>query len=138
MGHNRGTRRRTSSGGGSRWMTLRYAGVCKVCGRELPAGETAFWDAAAKTVTCEGIDCATRDGLTETRCPTGPWDNWEAHQVIRQSPVGGSYRVGAPAPVAHAAPKRTRVNTIVLNSGAVLSVNANGRCEDAPCCECCS
>lgn len=27
---------------------------------------------------------------------------------------------------------------IELNSGARLSVNRNGRCEDAPCCGCCS
>lgn len=30
------------------------------------------------------------------------------------------------------------VNVIRLNSGAVLSRNARGLCEDAPCCGCCS
>ncbi|QJD52206.1 hypothetical protein PBI_JF4_77 [Mycobacterium phage JF4] len=30
------------------------------------------------------------------------------------------------------------VHTITLNSGAVLTVNARGRCEDAPCCGCCT
>jgi hypothetical protein len=117
-------------------MTLRYPGICKVCGRDLPAGSFAFWDAAAKVTTCEAIECASKDGLTETRCPTGPWDKWEAHEVIRDHPVAGSWRIGAPAPVAHVKP--ARVNTIVLNSGAVLTVNANGRCEDAPCCGCCT
>jgi hypothetical protein len=27
-----------STGAGSRWMHLRYAGQCKVCGARLPAG----------------------------------------------------------------------------------------------------
>ncbi|ATN89504.1 hypothetical protein SEA_JETBLADE_78 [Mycobacterium phage JetBlade] len=33
---------------------------------------------------------------------------------------------------------KPKTHTIVLNSGAVLSVNAKGRCEDAPCCGCCT
>ncbi|AOQ28003.1 hypothetical protein KIY77_gp76 [Mycobacterium phage Mundrea] len=43
----------------------------------------------------------------------------------RRRPYGSKYKPKA-------------VHTIVLNSGAVLSVNAKGRCEDAPCCGCCT
>jgi hypothetical protein len=53
-------------GAGSRWMDLRYAGVCKVCGTDLPAGTCAYWDSGARTVTYERIECASADRLTET------------------------------------------------------------------------
>jgi hypothetical protein len=108
-------------------MTLRYPGTCKVCGSSLAAGTLAFWDAGARTVTCDAIDCAAADGLTTNKPLTGPWDK---RADIREL---ADHRIGSPAPVA---PKR--VHTIRLNSGAVLSVNARGRCEDAPCCGCCS
>jgi hypothetical protein len=108
---------------GSRWMSLRYAGTCKVCGRSVPAGALAFWDAGARTVTCDAIDCAERDGLTTNKALTGPWDHRTDTRVLADG------RVGSAAP---------QVITTRFNSGAVVSVNARGRCEDAPCCGCCS
>jgi hypothetical protein len=39
-------------------LRLRRAGCCAVCGRELPAGERATWDPAARTVTCLGCEPA--------------------------------------------------------------------------------
>jgi hypothetical protein len=111
-------------------MTLRYPGTCKVCGSSLPAGTSAFWDAGARTVTCDAIDCAERDGLTTNRPLTGPWDK---RADIREL---ADHRIGTAAPVAHVAPKR--VITTRFNSGAVVYQNARGRCEDAPCCGCCS
>lgn len=38
-------------------MGLRYAGVCRRCGAELPAGEPALYDRASRTVSC--LECAT-------------------------------------------------------------------------------
>jgi hypothetical protein len=111
-------------------MSLRYPGTCKVCGSSLAAGALAFWDAAARTVTCDAIDCTERDGLTTNEPLTGPWDTRTDTRVLADR------RIGSPAPVAHVALKR--VHTIRLNSGAVPSVNARGRCIDAPCCGCCS
>jgi len=35
-----------------RMLVLRRADVCVVCGFELPAGATAWWDARGRTVTC--------------------------------------------------------------------------------------
>src|SRR6478752_2677064 len=67
-------RRRSSSSTASRWMTVRYSGTCKVCGQTIAAGSTAFWDAAAKTLTCERIDCCEADGLVTREPRTGPWD----------------------------------------------------------------
>jgi hypothetical protein len=111
-------------------MSLRYPGVCKVCGSSLAAGALAFSDAGARTVTCDAIDCAAADGLTTNKPLTGPWDK------RTDTRVRADRRIGEAAPVTHVAPKR--VHAIRLNSGAVLSVNARGRCEDAPCCGCCS
>jgi hypothetical protein len=105
-------------------MSLRYAGTCKVCGRSVPAGALAFWDAAARTVTCDAIDCADADGLTTNKPLMGPWDQ------RTDTRVRADHRVGDAAP---------QVITTRFNSGAVVSVNARGRCEDAPsCCGCCS
>jgi hypothetical protein len=117
------TNRRRRGSGGSRWMNLHYAGQCKVCGRSIPKGDLAYWDAAARTVTCQGIDCADADGLTTHKPLTGPWDTRTDLRVPTKT------RVGQPAP---------RVIVARFNSGATVFVNSRGRCEDAPCCGCCS
>ena len=97
-------------------MTVRYPGLCKVCGAELPAGSFAFWDADTRAVTCERIECAEADGLTR--------QEWSG------SPVSGQFvRVRAERRIGTAAP------TVVVsrfNSGATTYRNARGRCEDAP------
>jgi hypothetical protein len=117
----RGAYARRAGGSGSRWMDLRYAGTCKVCGAALPAGERAFWDASAKTVTCWLLACCEADGLTR--------QEWQG------SPVSGGYvtvraesRIGSAAPV---------VDVYRFSSGATMTRNRLGRCEDAPCCGCC-
>lgn len=107
-------------------MNLRYAGNCKVCGVRIPVDGRAFYDAGAKTVTCTDIDCADADGLTTNSPLTGPWDKRTDTRVLAPSRIG----TGAPVPA--------RVVTARFNSGAVAYVNSRGRCEDAPCCGCCS
>jgi hypothetical protein len=100
-------------------MDLRYAGTCKVCGDAIPAGQRAYWDAAARTVTCWKLSCCEADGLTEQEC----------HGPAGTVTVRRAYRVGAAAP--------GLVVTTRFNSGATTHRNARGRCEDAPCCGCC-
>jgi hypothetical protein len=119
----RGSYHRGSSGAGSRWMGLRYAGTCKVCGAAIAAGARGYWDASAKTVTCDRLDCADADGLTRNEPLTGPWDKRTDTRVLADR------RIGDAAP---------SVITTRFNSGAVVYQNARGRCEDAPCCGCCS
>lgn len=121
-------------GGGSRWMHLHYAGVCKVCGKELAAGSNAFWDVGAKTVTCERLDCAEADGLTTNEPLTGPWDKRSDTRVLT------GQRIRPSGPISHGPDEftRARARTVRFNSGAEMSVNARGRCEDAPCCGCCT
>jgi hypothetical protein len=103
-------------------MDLRYAGVCKVCSTRIPAGDLAYWDASARTVTCSALSCCEADGLTKQELV---WDGTASGQRVA---VRSERRIGAAAP-----------NVIVtrFNSGATMSVNARGRCEDAPCCGCC-
>jgi len=120
-GYRRSGYRGGGGGAGSRWLTLRYAGSCKVCGAELPAGSFAFCDAATRAVTCERIECAEADGLTR--------QEWSG------SPVSGQFvRVRVERRVGIAAPG---VIVSRFNSGATTYRNARGRCEDAPCCGCC-
>ena len=57
MAYNRNRNYRRTSSAGSRWMNLRYAGNCKVCGTSIPKGDTAYWDASARTVTCYAWEC---------------------------------------------------------------------------------
>ena len=110
---NRTPHRRTS-----RWMNLKYAGTCKVCGTRVPQGATAFYDADARTVTCSQLDCASADGLTVDRAPTGPWEGPPGTRITERAP--------------------TRSVVTTFNSGESVYVNSRGRCEDAPCCGCCS
>ncbi|ALA11882.1 hypothetical protein SEA_PANAMAXUS_78 [Mycobacterium phage Panamaxus] len=115
-------RRRPS---GSRWMNLHFPGTCKLCGEGIAAGQRAYWDARHKNVTCTRIECAKADGLTR--------QEWAG------SPVSGRWvDVLAETRIGPAALPRHGAVTIRTNSGAVLSVNARGRCEDAPCCGCCT
>lgn len=113
-----GNRRRygASSGNGSRWMNLRYAGTCKVCGAAIAKGERGYWDSVAKTVTCSALDCADADGLTRTEPLTGLWDKRTDTRVLADR------RIGDAAPVSH---------------GRVTRERFRGRCIDAPCCGCC-
>ncbi len=39
-------------------MRLRYAGTCTRCGASLPAGTTADYDRASRTVAC--VTCSSR------------------------------------------------------------------------------
>jgi hypothetical protein len=117
---------RRSAGSGSRWMSLRYLGECKVCGSQIAAGDSAYWDASARTVTCHAIECCDADGLTTSEPLTGPWDQ------RTDTRVRADHRIGEAAPVP------ARVIVTRFNSGGVVTQNSRGRCIDAPCCGCCS
>ena len=61
----------------ARWMDLKYAGRCCVCGASLAVGTRAFYDPADKTVTCVDLACCESSGLTR--------------EVWSGSPVSGSW-----------------------------------------------
>lgn len=117
----RGRSRRSGPPRPGRWMDLRYAGTCQVCGKTLPAGTRAFYDPADRSVTCTDLVCADAVGLTK--------EEW------RGSPISGGYvtvlsdtRIGGPP----------AVTTVRFSSGATFTRNSRGRCIDAPCCGCCT
>ena len=94
----------------SRWMALKYPAACKVCRAPIAAGATAYYDYNARTATCGDPECTKADGLTR--------EEW------RGSPVSGGY-------VTVTAERR-------LGEGYRTWKQRYGRCEDAPCCGCCS
>lgn len=117
MGYGTRSRPRT---GGSRWMSLRYAGRCKVCTKPLPAGARAFYDASARTVTCTSLSCAGADGLTKQEWQGSPVSGrWV--EVLAEQRLGSG---ASPDPFA-----KTR-------SRGYYGRDA-GMCEDAPACGCC-
>lgn len=63
MAYYRNNTRRTAAQS-SRWMNLRYAGTCKVCGSTVAEGDHAFYDAASRKITCEKMACCEADNLT--------------------------------------------------------------------------
>ena len=70
-----------------RWMDLRYAGTCKVCGARIGKGERGYWHAGARTVTCSALSCCEADGLTTQQ--------WSGSPVSGQFVVSRSeHRVG--------------------------------------------
>jgi len=119
-GYGRNTRRST---GGSRWMDLRYPGVCKVCGKKVPAGERAFYDADSKKITCWDLECCVADNLTEQVWSGSPVDGQFVPQRMERR-LGEPFQSGTDDPFA-----KTR-------SRGYYGRDA-GRCEDAPCCGCC-
>jgi hypothetical protein len=53
-------------------MRLRYAGVCRLCGRDLPARAEAVYERSTKTVRC--VECPTdmTAGGTAEEAETAP------------------------------------------------------------------
>jgi hypothetical protein len=49
-------------------LKLRWPGVCRVCGTELPAGSTAEWDTTTRKLSCT----ACLDGKAESAAPASP------------------------------------------------------------------
>lgn len=111
----------------ARWMDLRYAGTCCECGSAVPAGARAFYDPQDRTVTCTELECCRAAGLTEEVWSGGiTAGNYRTVRTATR-PAGRPGEDSAP----HADPfAKTR-------SRGYYGRDA-GRCEDAPCCGCCS
>ena len=46
-----------------RWLTVRYACKCAVCGRKIEPGETAFYWPHSKTMDCRAVNCGTKSAM---------------------------------------------------------------------------
>ena len=94
-------------------MTIkaRFRSACGSCGKPINAGESCEWvrGSAARHVDCHAAQNA---------------DDADGASLARVRPSGNRPRYGS---------RYTR-----FSSGAEVFTNARGRCEDAPCCGCCS
>ena len=54
-------------------MQLRYAGVCRLCGIDLPVKEEAIYERSTKTVRC--VECPVDAILTDAAVNVGPVDD---------------------------------------------------------------
>src|SRR5436305_10798812 len=64
-------------------LRLRRPGWCAGCGRELPAGELATWDAAVRTVTC--LECERADaGALEGEAGASAQREYDRRRQARQ------------------------------------------------------
>lgn len=90
-------------------MTARFASTCAATGAQIAAGDTIEYDRATKRATL----VKKADGSEPQ--PAAPHGRYMRQRLGRY----GSH---------HAR----------FSSGAEAYVNKRGRCEDAPCCGCCS
>jgi len=79
-------------------MRLRYAGRCRTCAQALPAGTTAEYDRASKTVQC--LNCAAAPAPTTQPTigpPESPTSSVEVDPLHEEEPEIVSGRAGASA-----------------------------------------
>lgn len=104
---------------GSRVLTLKYATVCADCGAALPVGSKARYYGPGKTY---GTECHA--GASPRRHKGSRSFGRTAYEEGDNSPgaIASHYdRKGAYA-----------------TDGTFLGTDLGSRCEDAPCCGCCS
>jgi hypothetical protein len=94
-------------------ITSKYAGTCRRCGSSFPAGTRIRYGGRGRTYHLK-TDCASASA-SDGR----PYAADDAFRDDDDRDRNGSYY--------------TR-----FSSGAEVFTNKNGRCEDAPCCGCCS
>jgi len=124
-------------------LTSRYKGRCRGCGSPFPAGTRIGWAGkrtsyheacipageAPQCAECRGSG-TVYVGITKEPVPC-PTCHEEAHEALRQKAYPNS------------APRLTRAQLAVCaeaeDRGATMTwTNSGGRCEDAPCCGCCT
>jgi hypothetical protein len=94
-------------------MIAKFPGVCRACGEQINPGES---------IDFYGRGHAEHSGCREP----GQFDEDE-RAGLEPGTLANDRRLA-----------RLGLSVIRLSSGAVLTQNSRGRCEDAPCCGCCS
>ncbi len=111
----------------ARTITLRYDATCLDCGTKLAAGERARYYGRGRVY---GTECHEQPGSV-------PGVLSEAGRVLGQ----GVATQRASANIRSEAQYRSACDPTGFynaNGECIGRVNPNGRCEDAPCCGCCS
>lgn len=99
-------------------MTAKYPGVCKRTGQRINVGDTInyYGRGHAELVDSDDQDSASNDDQDQD----GAWPP-------SQATLRSDRRLA-----------RQGLSVIRFSSGHVMTQNSRGRCEDAPCCGCCS
>jgi hypothetical protein len=103
-------------------IRAKYRGKCCECGEGIQKGDVIGWDGRA---FCEG--CAIEEGDAERAAREREGDERE-----------GEFPPSAAVLAADRRSHERGVSVFRFSSGAVMTQNRRGRCEDAPCCGCCS
>jgi len=101
-------------------MTAKYSGTCNYCGQPIKRGDLInfFGKGRAEHNNCES-GCTGEDGQT------GGFEDEAAG--LEPGTLANDRRLA-----------RRGLSVVRFSSGAVMAQNSRGRCEDAPCCGCCT
>ncbi len=111
----------------ARTITLKYDATCKDCGTEIAAGETARWYGRGRVY---GTTCHEQKPQRQTAAQ-------RARADIGRGTLAFQYSHGQ---INEAQYRSACDPTGFYNAAGELigRTNPAGRCEDAPCCGCCS
>jgi hypothetical protein len=113
-------------------MESKYAGKCRACGVRFPAGTLIEYDRrGARGRKAQHVDC--ENPLSGP--PLALEEGAPGHGPGCYGECDGLYDCSAPAP---APASYQTVSYEVRTSGGTFYQNRGGRCEDAPCCGCCT
>ena len=98
-------------------MTIKakFRGTCRICSGVIQQGDSIEWTRGSRIVT--HTECSHGVARANGADPV------EDDDYAGRSRYDGSSRVS---------------NVTTFSSGATIYTNRRGRCEDAPCCGCCS
>lgn len=110
-------------------MTNRYAAPCVFCRETVPAGEGRCW-------RFNGRWCVAHEGCKSTKPKTSASRRaWTASYRA----IDNGDELGAALHADRARSLESGALTVRNSAGEVVfQRNGNGRCEDAPCCGCCT
>jgi hypothetical protein len=89
-------------------MRLRYAGCCRVCGVELPAGQWAIYERPGKTVRCE--TCPQASGQSVAAETQVPEPQLSTDERADDAPAHAEFAPGVPGASARREHERRRAN----------------------------
>jgi len=98
-------------------MLSKFPGTCRDCGARVPRGAEIIYHGRGSGITCAA--CASGNGPEE----------YDEDERARLEPgtLASDRRLA-----------RQGLTVVRFSSGESMTRNSRGRCEDAPCCGCCT
>lgn len=100
-------------------MTSKFPGTCRECQASVPRGATIVYHGRGLGISC--AKCAGEDGDRNVAAPEDEAAGFEPGTLASDRRLA-----------------RRGLSVIRFSSGATMTRNSRGRCEDAPCCGCCT